>query len=56
MIGDKLTTDIEQPRKRGFHTIQFTGYIDMGLSEYAEYRVHSFLELKDLIKGADKQT
>ena len=56
MVGDKLTTDIEQPRKRGFHTIQFTGYIDMGLSEYAEYRVHSFLELKDLIKGVDKQT
>lgn len=51
MIGDKLTTDIEQPRKRGFHTIQFTGCVDMGSSEYAEYRVNSFLELKDFVRG-----
>lgn len=51
MIGDKLTTDIEQPRKRGFHTIQFTGYIDMGSSEFAEYKVNNFLELKDFVRG-----
>ena len=54
MIGDKLKTDIEPPRKRGFHTIQFTGYIDLGQSEYAEYKVKSFHELKDLIKGVRK--
>ena len=54
MIGDKLKTDIEPPRKRGFHTIQFTGYIDLGRSEYAEYKVKNFHDLKDLIKGMDK--
>lgn len=51
MIDDKLTTDIEEPRKRGFHAIQFTGYIDYGSSEYAEYKVKSFLQLKDFVRG-----
>jgi FMN phosphatase YigB (HAD superfamily) len=54
MIGDKLKTDIEPPRKRGFHTIQFIGYIDFGPSDYAEFRVKSFTELKDFVKPAVK--
>jgi len=51
IIGDKLSTDIEPSRRRGFHTIQFTGYIDMGPSKYAEYRVESFPQLKEFVKG-----
>jgi len=51
IIGDKLSTDIEPSRRRGFHTIQFTGYIDMGPSEYAEYRVESFPQVKEFVKG-----
>jgi FMN phosphatase YigB (HAD superfamily) len=54
MIGDKIKTDIEPSRKRGFHTIQFTGYIDFGPSESSEYRVESFSELKDFVKCVDK--
>lgn len=54
MIGDKISTDIEQPRKRGFHTIQYTGYIDMGSSEYAEYKIKNFRELKELVKGVGR--
>jgi len=49
MIGDKITTDIEQPCKRGFHTIQFTGVVDYGDSEFAEYKVKSFPEIKQFI-------
>jgi FMN phosphatase YigB (HAD superfamily) len=49
MVGDKIATDIVPARKRGFTTIQYTGYIDMGPSE-AEYRIDNFLELKELIK------
>jgi len=51
IIGDKLSTDIEPSRRRGFHTIQFTGYIDMGRSEHAEYRVESFPQLKEFVRG-----
>jgi FMN phosphatase YigB (HAD superfamily) len=53
MIGDKIKTDIEPPRKKGFHTIQFTGYIDFGPSEYAEYRAESFHEVMGLIECVD---
>ena len=49
MVGDKIATDIVPARKRGFTTIQYTGYIDMGPSE-ADYRIENFLELKELIK------
>jgi FMN phosphatase YigB (HAD superfamily) len=49
MVGDKIATDIVPARKRGFTTIQYTGYIDMGPSE-AEYRIENFFELKELIK------
>lgn len=53
MIGDKIRTDIEPPRKKGFHTIQFTGYKDFGPTEYAEFRVESFSELKDFVECVD---
>ena len=49
MVGDKIATDIAPAKKRGFITIQYTGYVDMGPSE-ADYRVDNFFELKDLIK------
>jgi FMN phosphatase YigB (HAD superfamily) len=56
MIGDKVSTDIVPAKKRGFHTIQYTGYIDMGTSE-ADYKIHSFLELKEIItKKAGHET
>jgi FMN phosphatase YigB (HAD superfamily) len=51
IIGDKPSTDIEPSRRRGFHTIQFTGYIDMGCSEHAEYRVESFPQLRGFVTG-----
>lgn len=51
IMGDKLTTDIIPPRKRGFHTIQFAGVSDGGSSEFAEYKVNSYLELKDFVRG-----
>lgn len=49
MVGDKISTDIVPAKKRGFITIQYTGYIDMGASE-ADYAIDSFLKLKDMIK------
>jgi FMN phosphatase YigB (HAD superfamily) len=49
MVGDKIATDIVPAKKRGFITIQYAGYIDMGPSE-ADYRIENFLELKQLIK------
>ncbi len=51
VIGDKLVTDIEPTRKRGFHTIQFAGYVDGGDSADAEYKVYSWSELKDFVVG-----
>lgn len=49
IVGDKIATDIVPAKKRGFTTIQYTGYIDMGPSE-ADYRINNFIELKELIK------
>jgi FMN phosphatase YigB (HAD superfamily) len=49
MVGDKIATDIVPAKKRGFITIQYSGYIDMGPS-VADYRIDNFLELKKLIK------
>jgi ribonucleotide monophosphatase NagD (HAD superfamily) len=50
MVGDKIETDINPSRRLGIKTVQYTGYIDQGPSE-ADYRVSSFFELKDLLKG-----
>jgi FMN phosphatase YigB (HAD superfamily) len=49
MIGDKIATDIVPAKKRGFMTIQYTGYVDMGAGE-ADYRIDNFLKLKEIIK------
>ena len=49
MVGDKISTDIVPAKKRGFHTIQYTGYIDMPSGE-AEYKIDHFLKLKEIIK------
>jgi beta-phosphoglucomutase-like phosphatase (HAD superfamily) len=48
MVGDKITTDIIPAKKRGFHTIQYTGYVDM-VSHEAEYKIDHFLKLKEII-------
>ena len=50
IIGDKILTDIEPPRKRGFKTIQYTGYTDFGPS-VADYVISSFSQLKEIVKG-----
>ncbi|MEW6374174.1 MAG: HAD family hydrolase [Thermodesulfobacteriota bacterium] len=49
MVGDKIGTDISPAKKRGFKTIQFTGYIDMGPSE-ADFKISDFRELKEIVK------
>jgi FMN phosphatase YigB (HAD superfamily) len=49
MVGDKIQTDIVPAKKRGFRTVQFTGYVDMGGSE-ADFRIGDFRELKGLLK------
>jgi FMN phosphatase YigB (HAD superfamily) len=51
MVGDKLWTDIIPAKKRGLITIQYTGYIDMGPCEYADFRISDFREIKDFVKG-----
>ena len=50
IVGDKIMTDIEPPRQRGFKTIQYTGYFDWGSSK-ADYVISSFSQLKDIVKG-----
>jgi FMN phosphatase YigB (HAD superfamily) len=49
MVGDKIQTDIVPAKKRGFKTVQFTGYVDMGGSE-ADFKIADFRELKELLK------
>jgi FMN phosphatase YigB (HAD superfamily) len=51
IIGDKLSTDILPAKQRGFVTIQYTGYIDMGMSRDADFRIFDFCELKTIITG-----
>jgi len=49
MIGDKLKTDISPAKKRGFKTIQYTGYIDMGRCEDADEKISDFREMKKIV-------
>ncbi|MBA4418882.1 MAG: hypothetical protein C0392_13395 [Syntrophus sp. (in: bacteria)] len=49
IIGDKLTTDISPAKQKGFVTIQYTGYIDMGISGDADFRISDFREIKAII-------
>ena len=49
MIGDKPQTDIDPAHERGFKTIKYTGFIDLGESK-ADHVIHSFGELKTFLK------
>ena len=49
MVGDKPETDIDPAHDRGFKTIQYTGFIDLGPSQ-ADVVVQSFRELVTIIK------
>lgn len=50
MVGDKIETDINPPRRLGIKTVQYIGYSDHGPSE-SDYKVSSFHELKTLLEG-----
>ena len=50
MIGDKLSTDIIPPKKRGFITIQYTGHIDMGPCDSTDYYAKDWVEVKEIIE------
>lgn len=52
MIGDKPETDIDPAHDRGFKTIKYTGFIDLGESK-ADLTIHSFKELKTILKKKD---
>ena len=52
LVGDKPETDINPPHDRGFKTIQYTGFIDLGQSK-ADLRISSFAELKTILKKKD---
>ena len=49
MVGDKPETDIDPAHDRGFKTIQYTGFIDLGPSK-ADIVINSFAELKTIMK------
>lgn len=52
MIGDKPATDINPAHARGFKTIQYKGFIDLGPSD-ADIVINHFSELKDVLKKKD---
>lgn len=49
MVGDRPSTDINPAHRRGFKTIQYTGFSDQGLSE-ADIVISSFGELKTILR------
>jgi FMN phosphatase YigB (HAD superfamily) len=49
MVGDKPSTDINPAAQRGFRTVKYTGFVDLGPSK-AEVTIDSFTELKTLLK------
>jgi FMN phosphatase YigB (HAD superfamily) len=49
MIGDKPSTDIDPAHDRGFKTIKYTGFIDLGPSK-ADVEIEHFSELKVILK------
>ena len=49
MVGDKIATDIVPAKKRGFRTIQYTGYVEMDSSE-ADCKIKNFFELMQIIR------
>jgi len=52
MVGDKPETDINPAHERGFKTIKYTGFIDLGESK-ADLVINSFEELKRILKKKD---
>ena len=49
MVGDKPSTDIDPAHDRGFKTIQYTGFVDLGPSE-ADVGIGCFAELKTILR------
>lgn len=49
MVGDKPSTDIDPAHQRGFKTVKYTGFVDLGPSK-ADVTIQSFSELKTLLK------
>lgn len=49
MVGDKPQTDIDPAHARGFKTVKYTGFADLGASK-ADVVIQSFAELKTLLK------
>jgi FMN phosphatase YigB (HAD superfamily) len=49
MVGDKPSTDINPAHERGFRTIQYRGYVDLGPSS-ADLMIDSFVELPIVVK------
>jgi FMN phosphatase YigB (HAD superfamily) len=49
MVGDRPNTDINPAHRRGFKTIQYTGFTDLGKSE-ADAVIESFEELKGIVR------
>jgi FMN phosphatase YigB (HAD superfamily) len=49
MVGDKPQTDIDPAHERGFKTIKYTGFVDLGESK-ADLVIQSFSELKTILK------
>ena len=49
MVGDRPNTDINPAHERGFKTIQYKGFTDLGKS-YADAVIHSFGELKRILR------
>ena len=54
MVGDKPETDINPAHERGFKTIQYTGFIDLGKSK-ADVVIESFEGLKTILKKKETQ-
>ncbi|MFH1137822.1 MAG: HAD hydrolase-like protein [Pseudomonadota bacterium] len=48
MVGDKPETDIDPAHERGFKTIQYKGFIDLGESK-ADVVIERFSELKSIL-------
>lgn len=51
MVGDKWATDIVPAKKRGFTTIQYTGHIDLGHNDNADYYAGDFYEVKEIVQS-----
>jgi len=49
MVGDKPQTDINPAHERGFKTIKYTGFVDLGDSK-ADVVIQSFSQLKTILK------